>query len=154
MGVFKQAREAKKLQGEWENLYHGADAYRPDQPEARQAIADPSAAIQHLSDVANQVGLTAGDAGIIGVEVVRRVDRIRNPERAIIEIVDAVHSGQLRTVAGRPMKDFVGLAGAALVAATALAVARPEASIEYQQTDPNMARVRDYVESLEGPLSE
>ena len=152
MGVLKQAREANRFGKEWARLYDLPSAYRPDQPEAVRAIPDPDEGLQHLSDIANRVGLTAGDAGVIGVEVVTRVDRTRDPAASVIELIDEVHAGRIKTVAGRPMKDYVSLAGAGMIAATALSLARPEASIEYQETDPGMKRLRAYVEAIEGTL--
>ena len=153
MGVLKQAREANRVGKEWARLYDLPSAYRPDQLEATRAIPDRDAALHHLGDVANRVGLTAGDAGVLGVEVVTRVDRTKDPVAAVIEVVDEVNTGRLKTVAGRPMKDYVSLAGAGLVAATALSLARPEASIEYQEADPGMKQLRSYVESIESPLA-
>jgi len=150
VGTFRQAREANRLGKEWARLYDLPTAYRPHEPEARRAIDDPKEALHHLADIANSVGLTAGDAGVLGVEVVAHVDRDRNPQAAITEVVKDVFSGRIRTVAGRPMNEYISLTGASVVAATALSMARPEAAIEYERMDPGMKRLRAYVELLEG----
>ena len=153
MGVFKQAREANRLGKEWARLYDLPSAYRPDQPEARRSIANPDLAAHHLADVANALGLTAGDALILGVEVVARVDSLKDAQAAVIELIDEVNDGRLRTIDdGGPMNRFVSLAGVALVAKTALSMARPEASIEHSDKDPGLKDLRSYVEGLEGPL--
>lgn len=132
MGIWasiKSAKVAAKLQSEFVRLYETPNAYRPpvSNPEYRQGRGQPITMLHRLADHANSVGLTAGDAGVLAVEMLTSIDQHRSYAAAFDEVVGYVGSGALLTTAGDPMRDYATPEAVAAVLEMVAVAARMEA---------------------------
>lgn len=83
---------------------------------------------------------------MIGIETITRVDKTQDPQSALFGVIDKFNDGELKAVTGKRLKDMASSASIALVAVNALSVARPGASIQYQEQDPGLTQLRAYAQ--------
>lgn len=111
MGVLRtlrMARTAKQIEAEFAELWDAPGAYRPEVKAEFPARLNPAVAVHLLSDVANSVGATSGDAGLLACRVMAEIDRRSSYSEAFDSVMESVASGALATVSGRPMRQYVG----------------------------------------------
>jgi hypothetical protein len=128
------AAEASRLQREWVGLWASPSAYRPGDPRPHPHDFTAQNALIALSNLANQHGLTAGDAGILGTAVVRKIDSLRSYADAFDAVMEQISRGELRTVAGAPMGALASPEMVSPILEMAAIAARPEAFAEYGET--------------------
>lgn len=129
----KHGRAAMKLQSAFVDLYDAASAYRPpvSSPNQRQQWADPVRLLHRLSDHANGLGLTAGDVGVLAVELLSQIDEQKSYADAFDAVMGFVADGSLLTVDGKPMRNFAQPDGVAQMLEMIAVGARMEAYAEY-----------------------
>lgn len=110
----RMARAADRLFVEFRRLHDHPGAYRPadagDMPpqlhDAGMAVPDAGVALHRLSDHGRRLGLTAGDVGVLAVELLSSIDEYRSYPDAFDTVVAYVTSGQLLAVNGQPLRRF------------------------------------------------
>lgn len=130
----QMGKAANKLRSDFEHLWVTSNAYRPfpaETPEQRRGRRGAVDALFRLADACRSVGATAGDVNVLAVELIWAIDEERSYAKAFDSVMDMVVSGELRTVAGHQMRQFLSVEAVAAVLELAAVAARPEAFREY-----------------------
>lgn len=133
--MFKQFKVARSIRSEWEHMWQHPDAYRPGTPVPHPPSFDAMKALAALSNYARQVRMTSGDAGMLGVELVKQVDATRSYADAFDNVMEQIADGRLLTVTGRPMRNYATAEAVSTILELAANAARAEAFNEYVSTE-------------------
>lgn len=135
--MFKQirmAKQANQMRADFERLWDSPTAYRPVVPGAdppRSPAMPGIVALDRLADYAKPLGATSGDTGILALELLDEIDACQSYADAFAAVVERLGSGELKTVAGKPMRNYVGAQAAAAILEAAASAGRHEAYAEY-----------------------
>ncbi len=121
MGIFsKDNRAVSRLGGEWEKVWNGSTR-----------VADPRRdltalqAFNKLGDVANRSNATSGDALVIAIFVVVRIDKTDSYPAAVSSLRESFDNGSLRSVRDEPLRSIMSWDAVVEVGELASLMARP-----------------------------
>lgn len=122
------AKTLDRLRRDFEYLWSSPDAYRPPQPAGPMPRrVSPVDALYQLAEADRLLGATAGDVTRLAVELLSAIDEEHSYARAFDSVVDRVASGEVLTVIGHPMRDFLSREQIAAVLELVAIAARPQA---------------------------
>lgn len=87
--------------------------------------------MHRLADYAKPLGATSGASGILALELLDEIDACRSYADAFDAVVERMASGEMKAVAGTPMRNHVGAHAAAAILEAAASAGRYGAYAEY-----------------------